>query len=46
LIGKGMLTTWATMAAIAAACGLFLGRWGSALVPRRDPALAPAGRGG
>jgi MFS family permease len=37
LIGRGLLTAWACVAATAAAAGLFLARWGSAKVPRREP---------
>ncbi len=37
LIGKGLLAVWSTVAAMAAACGLILARWGSARVPRREP---------
>lgn len=41
LIGKGQLGTWAAIAAIAAAAGVLMGKWGSSRVP--SPALAPRG---
>jgi MFS family permease len=37
LIGQGLLAVWASVAAAAAAGGLFLVRWGSARVPRPEP---------
>jgi MFS family permease len=40
LIGRGLLVAWATVAATAAAGGLFLARWGSARVPRHAPESA------
>jgi MFS transporter, DHA1 family, tetracycline resistance protein len=46
LIGRGLLTVWASVVAAAAAAGLLLARWGSALVPRREekPEAPSAGR--
>ena len=37
LIGQGLLTVWAWVASAAALIGLFVGRWGSALVPQASP---------